>query len=276
MTYASCWSRALGSQTKAGTSSEKPAAWRRTTGTVGGEPSVTGTRPGFVFSLWIIYFHCGLNKSLTERKVKLVLPTGQEVIHVWERQTKVKIQEYWSIRSRNSRILKQCALHIEQKLEFKVERTCQAFCVWQIQTYNNQRLEQFTVDYCLNSEDMPRSLKHDFLTLASKDYHQLDGGKCLSSQVFLPILWWQGLFFNFLTDPYPSTNSTRVKLSSRKKQKAYAYLMRLLALCTCALRCPTLCDSTDCSPPCASVHGIFQEYWSGLPFPPPGIFQTEG
>ena len=32
----------------------------------------------------------------------------------------------------------------------------------------------------------------------------------------------------------------------------------------------TLCNPIDCSPPSSSVHGIFQqEYWSGLPFPPP-------
>ena len=32
----------------------------------------------------------------------------------------------------------------------------------------------------------------------------------------------------------------------------------------------TPCDPTDCSPPGSSVHGIFQqEYWSGLPHPPP-------
>ena len=31
----------------------------------------------------------------------------------------------------------------------------------------------------------------------------------------------------------------------------------------------TLCDPVDCSPPGCSVNGIF-EYWSGLPFPPPG------
>ena len=36
--------------------------------------------------------------------------------------------------------------------------------------------------------------------------------------------------------------------------------------------CPILCHPMDCSPPGSSVHGIFskQEYWSGLPFPPPG------
>ena len=33
----------------------------------------------------------------------------------------------------------------------------------------------------------------------------------------------------------------------------------------------TLCNPMDCSPPVSSVHGIlWQEYWSGLPCPPPG------
>ena len=34
--------------------------------------------------------------------------------------------------------------------------------------------------------------------------------------------------------------------------------------------CLTPCDPVDCSPPGSSVHGIFQEHWSGLPFPTPG------
>ena len=35
--------------------------------------------------------------------------------------------------------------------------------------------------------------------------------------------------------------------------------------------CPTLCDPMDYSLPGYSVHGIArQEYWSGLPLPPPG------
>ena len=35
--------------------------------------------------------------------------------------------------------------------------------------------------------------------------------------------------------------------------------------------CPILCDPMDCSPPGFSIHGISeQEYWSGLPCPPPG------
>ena len=33
--------------------------------------------------------------------------------------------------------------------------------------------------------------------------------------------------------------------------------------------CLTLCDPMDCSPP-LSMGCSRQEYWSGLPFPPPG------
>ena len=52
--------------------------------------------------------------------------------------------------------------------------------------------------------------------------------------------------------------------------------MVLLSISDAQLR-PTLCDPMDCSLPGTSVHGIYrQEYWSGLPFPSPGIFQTQG
>ena len=41
--------------------------------------------------------------------------------------------------------------------------------------------------------------------------------------------------------------------------------------------CPTLCNPMNFSLPGSSVHGILQEeYLSGLPFPPPGIFLTQG
>ena len=40
---------------------------------------------------------------------------------------------------------------------------------------------------------------------------------------------------------------------------------------------PNLCDAMDCSPPGSSVHGIYrQEYWSGLPLPPPGDLPEPG
>ena len=50
-------------------------------------------------------------------------------------------------------------------------------------------------------------------------------------------------------------------------------------LCACLIiqSCPTLCNPMDCSPPGSSVHGIlWQEYWSGLPCPPPGDLPDSG
>ena len=41
--------------------------------------------------------------------------------------------------------------------------------------------------------------------------------------------------------------------------------------------CLTLCDPMDCSLLGFSVHGISrQEYWSGLPYPPPGNLPDSG
>ena len=41
--------------------------------------------------------------------------------------------------------------------------------------------------------------------------------------------------------------------------------------------CLTLCNPMDCSPPDSSDHEILQqEYWSGLPFPPPGDLPDPG
>ena len=48
-------------------------------------------------------------------------------------------------------------------------------------------------------------------------------------------------------------------------------------MCLVAQLCPTLCDPLDYSLPGSSVHGILrQEYWSGLPFPPPGDVSDPG
>ena len=49
------------------------------------------------------------------------------------------------------------------------------------------------------------------------------------------------------------------------------------AVLSFAQLCPTLCVPMDYSPPGSSVHGIFQqEYWSGLPCPPPGDLPNPG
>ena len=52
----------------------------------------------------------------------------------------------------------------------------------------------------------------------------------------------------------------------------------LLIPCVCSVTrsCPTLCDSTDCSLPGSSVHGILQARWKVLPFPPPGDLPHPG
>ena len=43
------------------------------------------------------------------------------------------------------------------------------------------------------------------------------------------------------------------------------------------VKCPTLCEPLDCSPPGSSVHGISRhELWSGLPFPSPGDLPDPG
>ena len=41
--------------------------------------------------------------------------------------------------------------------------------------------------------------------------------------------------------------------------------------------CPALCDTMDYSPPGSLSMGFSrQEYWSGLPFPPPGALPDPG
>ena len=48
--------------------------------------------------------------------------------------------------------------------------------------------------------------------------------------------------------------------------------------CTCAQSRLILWDPMDCSPQGSFIHGILQaqEYWSGLPFPPPGDLPESG
>ena len=55
--------------------------------------------------------------------------------------------------------------------------------------------------------------------------------------------------------------------------------LNLLSLhCAKSLQsCPTLCDPVDHSPSGSTVHGFSrQEYWSGLPLPPPGDLPDPG
>ena len=62
------------------------------------------------------------------------------------------------------------------------------------------------------------------------------------------------------------TTSTPLQLSSQP-----------VCLCPVTRSSLTLCDTTDCSPPGSSVHGVFQaKNWSRLPFPPPGDLPDPG
>ena len=50
-----------------------------------------------------------------------------------------------------------------------------------------------------------------------------------------------------------------------------------LPVCVCALACPALFDPMDCSPPAPlSMASPRQEYWSGLPVPPPRDLPSPG
>ena len=46
-----------------------------------------------------------------------------------------------------------------------------------------------------------------------------------------------------------------------------------VCVCVCTQWCPTHYDPTDCNPPGSCAR---QEYWSGLPFPPPGDLPNPG
>ena len=77
-----------------------------------------------------------------------------------------------------------------------------------------------------------------------------------------------------MTPPLPLYRSG-LSLASFVPYKRY----KLLVLCCCLISksCPFFCDRVNCSPPGSSVHGFpKQEYWSGLPFPPPDGLPNPG
>ena len=79
------------------------------------------------------------------------------------------------------------------------------------------------------------------------------------------------------------SNPLRPHESQHAISHMYIHIPSLLdflccGLCLVAQSCPTLCDPMDYSLPGSSVHGEFsrQEYWSGLPHPPPGDLPNPG
>ena len=76
---------------------------------------------------------------------------------------------------------------------------------------------------------------------------------------------------------YSTENYTQyfiITYKGKELKNIYIFRMYIIEFCCCYLvakLCLTLCSHIDCSPPGSSVHGISrQEYWSQLPFLPPG------
>ena len=71
-----------------------------------------------------------------------------------------------------------------------------------------------------------------------------------------------------------TTGVSRVRMNCRMSKLSLFQVQKLGVFCMCVLvtqSCLTLCNSMDYSLPGFSVHGFSrQEYWSGLPCPPPG------
>ena len=100
-----------------------------------------------------------------------------------------------------------------------------------------------------------------------------------SNKVYLPCFMKVELFYllslfsshrrTVLT--FLAVNFSSFKQSSCKSVSWISSTANSLIVCVLVTQsCPTLCNSTDCSLPASSVHGILQqEYWSGLPLPSP-------
>ena len=76
----------------------------------------------------------------------------------------------------------------------------------------------------------------------------------------------------------PSKYSVSLPASERCMPPAQSPQTLVVIMCVPALQsCPALCDSTDCRPPGSLSMGFSrQEYWSGLPCPPPGDLPDPG
>ena len=74
-----------------------------------------------------------------------------------------------------------------------------------------------------------------------------------------------------------SQNATVWRSMQRAHTVTWKHGLPTLRQCRCVLSCIWLCDPMDCSPPGSSFHEIsWQEYWNGLPFPPPGDLPDTG
>ena len=83
----------------------------------------------------------------------------------------------------------------------------------------------------------------------------------------IQISYSQSPFFCYLIWNLPKQLCNQINL----RFPSYTNVHSLFLMIFIVWSCLTLCDPMDYSLPGCSVHGISrQEYWSGLPFPPPG------
>ena len=71
----------------------------------------------------------------------------------------------------------------------------------------------------------------------------------------------------------------KVKAKGRKweREREEREFVEIISVCSVTKLCPTLCDHMDCSRQAPlSMEFSRQEYWSGLPFPPPGDLPDPG
>ena len=89
----------------------------------------------------------------------------------------------------------------------------------------------------------------------------------------IQISYSQSPFFCYLIWNLPKQLCNQINL----RFPSYTNVHSLFLMIFIVWSCLTLCDPMDYSLPGSSVHGISrQEYWSGLPFPPPGDLSNPG
>ena len=98
---------------------------------------------------------------------------------------------------------------------------------------------------------------------------------------FLRSCWWQDKeYIECEADAIIQVGLIQVDAAGIERRILEEYLCVCVCVyvCVCVLKlCPTLCDPMDCSHQAPLYMGYSrQEYWSGLPLPPPGIFLAQG
>ena len=73
---------------------------------------------------------------------------------------------------------------------------------------------------------------------------------------------------------YTNTHTQTHTICFWMKRSIISFFVNMYMLTCLPQPCLTFCNPMDCSPP--GVGFLWQEYWSGLPFPSPGDFPDSG